>query len=433
MKSVKIFPAEKLKGKISIPGDKSISHRALILGALADGSQEVQGFLPGGDCKATIEVLKSLGIQIDQINSNHLIIYGRGSNGFSKAIKELNCMRSGTTMRLMAGILATQNFSSTLTGDSQLLNRPMQRILTPLQKMGAKITAHHSKAPLDIEPNRLSSITYHLPIASAQVKSCILLAGLNTNGITSVIEPTPTRDHTEKMLIAMGADITIKDNIISIEKTKSLSPISIYVPSDISSASFFIIAAICLRNSSLIFPYIGINPTRIGLLDVLNRMGAKIEQSNQVIHHGEPIAQLTAHFSELIGTNISGSEVVKMIDEFPIFAVAATQAQGISIVSQAQELKYKETDRITLVAQELNKLGAKITPKSDGFEIVGKTPLYGSTVNSHGDHRIAMALIIAALLANSPSIVKDVECIADSFPTFFKVLDQLGVKYEYIN
>jgi 3-phosphoshikimate 1-carboxyvinyltransferase len=419
MKSVKIFPAQSLTGTVSIPGDKSISHRALILGALADGLQEVQGFLPGGDCQATIEVLQALGIQIDQLQEDHLVIHGQGLHGFQSPTQPLNCQRSGTTMRLMAGLLSTQNFSATLNGDPQLRKRPMQRILTPLQKMGAHITAQQGKAPLSIQPSSLTPITYQLPVASAQVKSCLLLAGLSIHGTTTIIEPAPTRDHTERMLTAMGANLSIEDNHISISSTPSLTPLQIHIPS--------------LPHSTLTFPRIGINPTRTGLLDVLKRMGAQLKETHLDSHHGEPLAQLTASATPLSATQVTGAEVVRMIDEFPIFAVAASQAQGITRVTQAQELKHKETDRITLVAEELNKLGALITPHSDGFEIIGRTPLTGATVNSHGDHRIAMSLIIAALLAQSPSIVEDVECIADSFPTFLQVLDQLGVSYEFLN
>ena len=433
MKSVKIFPAQSLTGTVSIPGDKSISHRALILGTLADGLQEVQGFLSGGDCQATIEVLQALGIQIDQLQEDHLVIHGQGLYGFHPPPQPLNCQRSGTTMRLMAGVLSTQNFSATLTGDPQLCKRPMQRILTPLQQMGAHITAQQGKAPLTIQPSSLMPITYELPVASAQVKSCMLLAGLSTSGTTTIIEPAPTRDHTERMLSAMGANLTIVNNHISISTTSSLMPLHIYVPSDLSSAAFFLIAAICLPDSKLTFPRIGINPTRTGLLDVLSRMGAQCNQTKLDSHHGEPLADLTASATPLSATQVTGAEVVRMIDEFPILAVAATQAQGITRVTQAQELKHKETNRITLVAEELNKLGARITPQSDGFEIIGRTPLKGATVNSHGDHRIAMSLIIAALLAQSPSIVEDIDCIADSFPTFFQVLDQLGVSYEFLN
>ena len=433
MKSVRIFPVQSFTGTVSIPGDKSISHRALILGALADGLQEVQGFLPGGDCQATIEVLQALGIQIDQLQEDHLVIHGQGLHGFQSPTQPLNCQRSGTTMRLMAGVLSKQNFSATLTGDPQLRKRPMQRILTPLQLMGAHITAQQGKAPLTIQPSSLMAITYELPVASAQVKSCLLLAGLSTSGTTTIIEPAPTRDHTERMLSAMGANLTIENNHISISTTPSLTPLHIHVPSDLSSAAFFLIAAICLPHSTLTFPRIGINPTRTGLLDVLSRMGAQCNQTQLDSHHGEPLADLTASATPMSATQVTGAEVVRMIDEFPIFAVAATQAQGITRVTQAQELKHKETDRITLVAEELNKLGARITPHSDGFEIIGRTPLNGATVNSHGDHRIAMSLIIATLLAQSPSIVEDIDCIADSFPTFFQVLDQLGVSYEFLN
>ena len=405
----------------------------MILGALADGLQEVQGFLPGGDCQATIEVLQALGIQIDQLQEDHLVIHGQGLHGFQSPTQPLNCQRSGTTMRLMAGVLSTQNFSATLTGDPQLCKRPMQRILTPLKQMGAHITAQQGKAPLTIQPSSLMPITYELPVASAQLKSCLLLAGLSTSGTTTIIEPAPTRDHTERMLSAMGANLTIENNHISISTTSSLMPLHIHVPSDLSSAAFFLIAAICLPDSKLTFPRIGINPTRTGLLDVLSRMGAQCNQTQLDSHHGEPLAELTASATLLSATQVTGAEVVRMIDEFPIFAVAATQAQGITRVTQAQELKHKETDRIKLVAEELNKFGARITPHSDGFEIIGRTPLNGATVNSHGDHRIAMSLIIAALLAQSPSIVEDIDCIADSFPTFFQVLDQLGVSYEFLN
>jgi len=435
MTELRVYQSSGLSGRVRVPGDKSISHRALMLGALAEGDSHIAGFLPGGDCLATLGCMRALGIEAEVresigengVASADVTIHGRGLRGLQASSDPLDCVRSGTTMRLLAGILAGQSFDSVLTGDPQLLRRPMRRITTPLRAMGADITDDDGRAPLYIRGRRLQGITHRLTVASAQVKSAILLAGLFAEGTTVVHECGHARDHTERMLAAMGANITTNDlNVTLIPNPQSLNPLSIIVPGDISSAAFPLVAALLAADSEITLRGIGVNPTRTGLLDVLASMGADIALKNRHERGGEPVADVTARTSALRGTEIGGDTVVRMIDEFPILAMAATQAEGRTVVRDATELRVKETDRVAVVVEELRKLGATIEPLPDGFIIEGSTSLRGTAVDSHGDHRLGMALAVAGLVAEGETVIENAGCIADSFPGFGNVLRSLG-------
>jgi len=411
-----------LRGTIEVPGDKSISHRALLFGSLADGESRIGGLLRSGDCLATRACLGALGVNIEDASDKSVIIHGVGLYGLAAPTEPIDCGRSGTAMRLLAGILAGQDFPSTLTGDDQLLRRPMLRIVEPLREMGGKIEATDGHAPLRIVGTRLRGISHDLAIASAQVKSALLLAGLYADRRTTIRQGGPARDHTEKMLAAMGANIEVDDLTVTVDPPQSLSPFTIHVPGDISSAAFPIVAALLVPGSEITLTHMGLNPTRTGLLDVLEVMGARIRVDNRRIENGEPVGDVTVRSSRLKATTISGSTVVRMIDEFPILAVAASFAHGKTVVHDAKELRVKETDRISTIVSELRALGAKIEEHPDGFAIDGPTPLRGGIVDSHRDHRLAMALTVAGLAAEGDVIVNRAEYAADSYPGF---LDQL--------
>lgn len=412
-----------LRGDFRVPGDKSISHRALLLGALARGENRITGFLPSGDCLATLACIEALGIPVTRRSETELVFEG---GGLRAPAAPLDCVRSGTTMRLLAGMLAGQPFESVLTGDPQLLRRPMRRITAPLRRMGAAIEDVEGRAPLRIAGRRLRGCEHRLAVASAQVKSALLLAGLAADGETVVIQPGPARDHTERMLAAMGADLVVDGLTVRLKPGRDLAPLVLRVPGDLSSAAFPLVAALLLPGSDVTARGVGVNPTRTGLFDVLRGMGAALDVVPAGEAGGEPVADVTARGGELVGVEVSGDTVVRMIDEFPILAVAATQARGVTRVRDAAELRVKETDRIAVVAQELNKLGARVTPRPDGFDIAGPTPLHGGAVDSYGDHRLAMALIVAGLVAGEPVQVRGVERIADSFPGFETLMRALG-------
>lgn len=430
MKTIKTYPAHQINGTINIPGDKSISHRAILLSSIADGASHVRGCSTCNDCVSSMHAIESLGIKIERNNLNEIMIYGKSLHGFVEPEEHIDCGRSGTTIRLLAGLLAGQNFNSTLTGDPQLLKRPMNRISIPLAKMGAKIITDNGFAPIQINGTKINGFNHDLSIASAQVKSAILLAGLYAKGKTTVRQPGNSRDHTEKMLLSMGADLEVKNTYISIQPTNNLKPMDLTVAGDISSAAYPIAAAVLTNNSEIICKGVGINQTRTGLFDVLQKMGAKIEFRNKRLFGEEPVADIIAATSTLKGVEVSGDTVVRMIDEFPIFAVLATQANGKTMVKNAKELRVKETDRIKTVATELSKLGADITTFEDGFEIKGPTKLSGDVVNSHGDHRLAMAMIIAGIIADKSLTIDDVDCISDSYPTFFETMQTIGMEYD---
>ena len=426
MSQLTVHPAGSLRGRIRVPGDKSISHRALLFGALADGAGRISGFLPSGDCLATLSCLRELGVQIETHDATTLTVHGRGLRGLRAPDAPLNCVRSGTTMRLLAGILAGQAFECTLTGDPQLLRRPMRRITEPLRRMGAEIAAVDGHAPLTVRGRPLRGYDHTLAIASAQVKSALLLAGLYADGPTTVRQPGPARDHTERMLAAMGAAITTYGLTVTLHPPTTLSPSAIRIPGDISSAAYPIVAATLVPGSEVTVEGAGANPTRTGLLDVLRAMGAEIALRDRREQGGEPAADVTVHASGLVGAEVGGDTVVRMIDEFPVLAVAATQAHGATVVRDAAELRVKETDRIATTVAELRRLGARIEPRPDGFIVEGPTPLRGGVVDSHGDHRLAMALAVAGIVATDAVVIENAGCIQDSFPGFDGLMRGLG-------
>lgn len=420
-----------LRGNIRVPGDKSISHRALLLGAIADGATRVRNFLPAADCLATLSCVRALGIEVERLSETELLVQGRGLRGLREPSDVLDCGGSGTTMRILSGILAGQPFYSVLTGNEQLKQRPMARIIEPLRLMGATVLgrADGCLPPLTIKGGNLRGINYQLPVASAQVKSAILLAGLYAEGKTVIHEPALARDHTERMLKAMGADLDLTGNSIALAaQPASLVSLDIVVPGDFSSAAFFMVAAFLIPGSEVVIERVGTNPTRTGLLDVLREMGAEIALENHHKANGEPIADILARSNELQGVEVGGELVPRMIDEFPILAVTATQAGGETVVRGAGELRVKETDRIAAISNELRKMGAGIRERPDGFIVEGPARLKGARVDSHSDHRLAMALAVAGLVAEGETIIEGAECIGDSFPGFEETLKSLKGK-----
>ena len=420
-----------LTGQCRVPGDKSISHRAVMFASIAEGESHIKNFLDGGDCRSTVHVMRGLGVQIDVHSPTELTVHGRGINGLQEPNTFLDCGNSGTTIRLLTGLLAGQSFTSFVTGTEQIRGRPMNRVVTPLRQMGAAITGRQNGgyAPLSISPSRLRGIEYQMPMASAQVKSCVLLAGLYAPGLTVVHQPGPTRDHTERMLSSMGAPVSASGNAIHSEQPKMpLDPLTITVPGDISSAAFLLVAASIIPNSRVIIAGVGVNLTRIGVVNALLKMGANIELKNERLDAGEPVADLDVTFIGLQAASFGGENIVTMIDELPILAVAATQAQGTTVVRDAGELRVKETDRIATTVSELRKMGAQIDATDDGFIVDGPTTLRGAPVDSHGDHRLAMALTVAGLVADGPTTVYGAEVTADSFPSFETTLQVLGAK-----
>lgn len=427
--NLRVQPCESLHGSVTTPGDKSISHRALLLGAIAEGVSVVRGWLPAADCQATLDAVRALGMTIDQPLSTELVIYGRGLHGLRSPGSDapIDCQGSGTTMRLLAGVLAGQTFTATLDGHAGLRRRPMERVASPLRQMGATVETHDGCPPLTISGGDLQGIDYAMPVASAQVKSAVLLAGLYAQGETVVRQPGPARDHTERMLKAQGVRLRERDSIITLTPDpRPLAPNSLSVPADFSSAAFPLVAAVLAPDSDLTLEGIGINPTRTGLLDVLHRMGAQVALGNEREQGGEPVADLAIGPSQIHGIVVSGDTVVRMIDEFPILAVAASQAQGETIVRDAKELRLKESDRIATIAAELRKMGADIEEQDDGFVVQGPVRLRGARVQCHGDHRLAMALVVAGLVADGETIVEGSQAIADSFPGFVNLMRGLG-------
>jgi 3-phosphoshikimate 1-carboxyvinyltransferase len=434
---IRIRPGGVLAGTVAVPSDKSLSHRALILGALADGTSHIRNFLPAGDTLATLGCIQALGAYVEQPDMFNLMIYGRRLHGLEAPHAPLNCVNAGTGMRLLAGVLAGQAFPSVLDGSDQLRRRPMDRITQPLRQMGANIE-DDGHAPLHIRPARLHGFTYELPVASAQVKSCLLLAGLYADAPTTLIEPGPARDHTERMLRAMGADLVVDGSRITLTPGKSLRPLDLTIPGDISSAAFVLVAALLAADGDLRIEGMGINPTRTGILDILAQMGAEIEQDNLREEAGEPVADLIVrrpalHGPVLRGAEIGGQVIVRAIDEFPALMVAATQAKGQTVVRDAAELRVKETDRIAVMAAELRKLGADIEEHPDGFRVEGPQRLRGAVVDGHDDHRVAMALAVAGLVAEGETVVEDAACVADSFPGFVETLQALGANMEQVS
>jgi 3-phosphoshikimate 1-carboxyvinyltransferase len=410
-------------GEINIPGDKSISHRSVMFGALAKGTTEITNFLKGADCLSTIDCFRKMGIEIEQ-TPEKILVHGKGLRGLCAPSETLNTGNSGTTTRLISGILAGQNFSSTLSGDTSLNSRPMGRIMEPLREMGANISSinNNNCAPLKIEPGSLHGIHYQSKVASAQVKSAILLAGLYADGQTSVTEPTLSRNHTELMLKGFGADVTSHNTTASIRPCKELYAQKIDVPGDISSAAYFIAAGLIVPGSELLIKNVGGNPTRAGILKVCKDMGADITYINETTAGGEPTADILVKHSHLHGTVIEGDIIPTLIDEIPMIAVLAAFADGTTVIRDAAELKVKETNRIATVTENLLAMGGNITPTDDGMIIEGTGSLRGAKINSYLDHRIAMAFAIAALAAEGETTILDSQCVDVSYPGFFEML-----------
>ncbi len=437
IKKLRVYPQKTpLKGIITVPGDKSVSHRSVMLGSLASGTSYIRRWLPAGDPIATLEIFRQLGVNISVTKHSatnwDLVIDGVGMHGLQPSAEPLDARNAGTCIRLLAGVMAGQKFSSVLDGSEQLRKRPMKRITVPLAQMGAKIDSTKGKAPMTIEPTELQAMTYELPVASAQVKSCVLLAGMYANGETVVIEPGAARDHTERMLKAMGADLTIDGRTVSIKPVDKLNPINLTVPADISSAAFPIVAAAIVPHSEITIENCGLNPTRTGILDMLEAMGATFTAQNKRKTGGEPAADVQVQFSEMHSTEIGGEVVVRGIDEFPILSIALSQSAGRSVVRDAAELRVKEVDRISVLAGELAKMGITMDETPDGFSIEGPIRLNGAEVDSHDDHRLGMTLAIAGLIADSPTTINEANCIADSFPGFVETMQALGAHMEWI-
>jgi len=416
-----IKPTNNIRGRVSVPGDKSISHRALMLGAIAKGRTEITNLSSGKDVLATWNCLAQLGVKIEEKN-NRVHVHGKGLHGLIPPEGILNAGNSGTTMRLLSGVLAGQFFESTITGDSSLKKRPMMRIIEPLTLMGAKIESDNGTAPLKIKGGNLRGIEYKTTVSSAQVKSSLLLAGLYASGKTSAEEPSQSRDHTERMLPHFG--VAVKKNNLKVEINGSveLMASSINVPGDISSAAFFMAAASIVPGSRILIPGVGTNPTRRGIIDVLKKMGAKIKEENRREKNFEPTADITVESSQLRSIEISGALIPGIIDEIPILAVAATQAEGKTIIRDAEELRFKESDRIKAVAENLRRMGGEVEELEDGFIIPGPQKLKGAVVESFGDHRIAIAFSIAGLAAAGETTIRGAECVEISFPGFFETL-----------
>jgi 3-phosphoshikimate 1-carboxyvinyltransferase len=421
-----VRPGSPLGGTVAVPSDKSISHRALLLSALADGTGTVRGFLPAGDTLATLGCIQQLGAYVEQPRRWDLTIYGRRLHSLTAPDGPLNCANAGTGMRLLAGVLVGQPFPSVLDGSAQLRARPMRRIVEPLRRMGADIKAQDGHAPLHIRPAQLRGITYEMPVASAQVKSCLLLAGLYAGEPTTLIEPGPARDHTERMLGAMGAQIESTDGCITLTPGRALRPLDITIPGDLSSAAFVLVAALLAAGEPVRIEGVGVNPTRTGLLDILGAMGAAIRIEAMRDEGGEPVGDLVTGRAALRGTTVGGMQIVRAIDEFPVLMVAAAQAEGETVVQDAAELRVKETDRIAVMAGELRKLGAVVEERPDGFRVEGPQRLRGAVVDGHGDHRVAMAMAVAGLCAGGETIVENAACVTDSFPGFVECLQVLG-------
>ncbi|MDJ0702131.1 MAG: 3-phosphoshikimate 1-carboxyvinyltransferase [Leptolyngbyaceae cyanobacterium MO_188.B28] len=426
------IPAEgvALEGRIQVPGDKSISHRALMLGAISTGETAIKGLLLGEDPRRTAACFQAMGVEITDLEAEWVKVKGVGLGNLQEPVDVLNAGNSGTTLRLMLGLLASQpDCFFTVTGDRSLRSRPMSRVVAPLQQMGAQIWGRHnnSLAPLAIQGRRLNPIHYHSPVASAQVKSCILLAGLMCNGQTTVTEPALSRDHTERMLKAFGANLTVdpESHSVVIAGPAQLQGQTVIVPGDISSAAFWLVAAAITPGSELVIENVGVNPTRTGVLEALAKMEADITLENERLVTGEPVADLRVRHSRLKGCVIDGDLIPRLIDEVPILAVAALFAEGTTLIRDAQELRVKESDRLAVMASQLSRLGAQLTELPDGLEIQGGAALHGAEVDSYTDHRVAMSLAIAALRSTGVTQIQRAEAAAVSYPDFKSTLETI--------
>ena len=412
-----------LRGEVTIPGDKSISHRAVMLGDISEGTTRITNFLRGADCLSTIACFRKMGIDIEE-SPDQILVHGKGLHGLQAPADILDAGNSGTTTRLISGILAGQSFESTLTGDASIQKRPMKRIITPLTMMGADVESLSGDgcAPLRIRGSHLKGIDYHSPVASAQVKSCILLAGLYADSVTSVTEPYVSRDHSERMLSSFGAALKTDGSTVSIQPEPRLMGQEVAVPGDISSAAYFIAAALLVPGSELLIKNVGINPTRDGILRICRRMGADITILNRREHGREPVADLLVKHSPLTGTVIEGAVIPTLIDELPILAVMAAFAEGSTVIRDAQELKVKESNRLDILVHHLSAMGADITGTEDGMVINGGRPLHGAVLESHLDHRIAMSFAVAGIAAQGETEILQADCVDISYPGFYRDL-----------
>ncbi|WP_047152614.1 3-phosphoshikimate 1-carboxyvinyltransferase [Aneurinibacillus tyrosinisolvens] len=424
----RILGVTSIQGETAVPGDKSISHRAVMLSALAEGTTTINGFLAGADCLSTISCFRKLGISIEQ-DGERVVVDGKGWFGLKEPAEVLDTGNSGTTIRLMMGILSSQPFHTVLLGDESIARRPMKRVTVPLRQMKAKIDGREGGeyTPLSVRGGGLQAVEYHSPVSSAQVKSSVLLAGLQAEGTTVLYEPELSRDHTERMLRSFGVNIESFAGGVRVKGGQSLlSPGRIDVPGDISSAAFILAAAAIVPGSRILVKNVGVNPTRTGILDVLREMGARLVLHNEREVNGEPVADIELQYAPLTGIEIGGDVIPRLIDEVPIIAVLASQAQGQTVIRDAAELKVKETNRIDTVVGELTKMGASIEATEDGMVIRGRTPLHGAVCDSHGDHRIGMAMAVAGLIASEETVITNTESINVSFPGFFDVLQTIS-------
>ncbi len=432
--SVRIHPTPTLQGTISVPGDKSISHRAIMLSAIAEGTSQIEGLLMGEDVLCTIDCFRQMGVSIE-IDANKVTVHGVGMKGLTPPAKTLYCGNSGTTLRLMIGLLAAQPFESRLTGDASLNRRPIERVAQPLRQMGGMIEEYRegeTERVVRIVGRPLKGISYHSPVASAQVKSAILLAGLFAYGDTEIEEPASSRDHSELMLASRGTKIHSQNNKIKLSPTPKLTAQNMKVPGDISSAAFFIAAGLIGKKSKIILKNVGINPTRTGILDAVSSMGGNIQRKSESTQGGEAVCDLWVDASELSANSIHGDLIPRLIDEIPVLSMMATFAKGTTQFKDAAELRVKESDRIAAMERELTKFGAKIKTFSDGIEITGPTIPIPNEFESGGDHRVAMTMIIGATQGKASSIIRDIECINTSYPTFFEDLKQLGGSVDWV-
>lgn len=415
-----------LKGEVTVPGDKSISHRAVMLGSIAQGTTEIYNFLEGADCLSTIGCFQQMGIQI-QRQGSHVLVHGQGMHGLKAPSSQLDCGNSGTTTRLISGILAAQNFEAVLTGDASIRKRPMKRIIAPLTQMGADIVSLEGNgcAPLRIRGRQLHGIHYQSKVASAQVKSAILLAGLYSQGTTSVTEPSISRNHTELMLRYFGAETSTQGTTASVQPAKELYGTKVTVPGDISSAAYFIAAGLMVPGSQILIRNVGINPTRNGILKVCQAMGADLTLYHENHDNAEPVADILVRHSDLKGTQIGGAIIPTLIDELPIIAAMAAVAQGETVIRDAGELKVKESNRIEIMVKNLRAMGADVTETEDGMIIQGGKPLHGARIDTRLDHRIAMTFAVAALCAQGTTAIEDAECVNISYPGFYQDLRSL--------
>jgi 3-phosphoshikimate 1-carboxyvinyltransferase len=425
--NLRVRPVRRLDGRVEVPGDKSVSHRAALLGALADGVTEITGFLEAEDCLRTITAVQALGADVTKKGPGEYRVIGAGKRGFGEPVDVIDCGNSGTTARLLLGVLAGQPFTTVLTGDDSLKRRPMGRVSEPLARMGATFLgrADSTRFPLAIKGQRpLHAMTYRTPVASAQVKSAVLLAGLAADGPVTVTEPAPSRDHSERMLRQFGAEVGVSGTSVTLTPAL-LRGATVDVPGDISSSAFFLVAGAIVADGQVTVTRLGVNPTRTGVLDALGAMGAVIDVSAST-DADEPSATVTVRPTALRGTTIDGPLIPRLIDEIPVLGVAAAVARGTTEVRDASELRVKESDRIAALGRELGKMGARVTERPDGFTIEGGVRLRGARVMSGGDHRLAMALVVAGLAADGETVVEDTACIATSFPTFVELVNTLA-------